>query len=161
MESGGLVPDDVMLGIVEEELRRQSGGVCLDGFPRTVDQARGLTRILEGRGKDVDLAVFLETPDDVVIRRLTSRRVCARCGAIFNVLTMPPKVEGICDRCSGPLEIRPDDREETVRRRLEVFKTRTEPVLEYYRGIGVLEVLNGARDREIVQEELKGLVEAL
>jgi adenylate kinase len=161
MRSGGLVPDEIMLSIMGQELSNREDGIVLDGFPRTVAQAQGLAKILGSLGRTVDIAIYLNVNDDVVIRRLTSRRVCPKCGEIYNVLTMKPKVDGICDKCGGHLEIRTDDREETIRERLEVYRRQTEPVLEYYESQGNLKTLDGSGEPEPVQEELRKIVEGL
>jgi adenylate kinase len=109
----------------------------------------------------VDVAIYLNVNDDVVIRRLTSRRVCPKCGEIYNVLTMKPKVDDICDKCGGHLEIRADDREETIRERLEVYRRQTEPVLEFYESQDNLKTLDGSGEPGPVQEELRSIVEGL
>jgi adenylate kinase len=135
MDAGELVPDEVVLGLVREilGLPAADGGFILDGFPRTVAQAEGLEVILDERGVELDAVVYLDVPEEELVRRLSGRRVCAACGAVYNVYTDPPSVAAECDRCGGRLEIREDDREETVRNRLRVYRESTEPVLEWYR----------------------------
>lgn len=130
MDAGELVPDDVVLGIVREVLSspRASDGFVLDGFPRTVEQAEGLEGILDDLGGSLDAVVYLDVPEEELVRRLTSRRVCSECGAVARAGD-----GAACDECGGELVQRKDDRPETVRRRLEVYRDRTEPVLEWYR----------------------------
>lgn len=130
MDAGELVPDDVVLGIVREVLSspRASDGFVLDGFPRTVEQAEGLDAILDGLGEGLDAVVYLDVPEGELVRRLTSRRVCSECHEV----TTAGRGE-VCDACGGELVQREDDRPDTVRRRLEVYRERTEPVLDWYR----------------------------
>jgi adenylate kinase len=136
MDDGELVPDQVVLGLVREVLASPTAesGFILDGFPRTLAQARGLEAILDERGMSLDAVIYLDVPEDELVRRLSGRRVCTACGAVYNVYTDAPSVAGQCDRCGKRLEIREDDKEETVRNRLRVYRESTEPVLEWYRG---------------------------
>ncbi len=140
MERGELVSDDIVIGIVEEKLKSPdcARGCILDGFPRNLKQAEALERM----GLDLK-AIYIDVPEEEVVRRLSARRVCADCGAVYNLLTSPPKKEGVCDRCGGPLIQREDDREEVVRERIRVYREQTEPILEFYRKRGVLLVVNG------------------
>lgn len=132
MDAGELVPDRLILDIVAEALSRPEAerGFILDGFPRTVEQAEGLDEILDGMDADLDAVIYLEVPEEELVRRLSSRRVCGECGAATRV--DGDGADG-CPECGGELEQRPDDRPETVRRRLEVYRDETEPVLEWYR----------------------------
>ncbi len=140
MEKGELVPDDVILGIVRERIERDAGqkNYLFDGFPRTHEQARGLDDTLASFGARVNGVFLLSVPDAVLVDRLSGRRVCQGCGAVYHVRNMPPRVEGICDRCGGALVQRPDDREETVRNRLVVYRRQTEELIAYYRERGLL-----------------------
>jgi adenylate kinase len=140
MESGGLVSDDVMVGIIADRLRRPdaAGGFILDGFPRTIAQAEALNRLLKDLGQSLDAVVYFDVPQAELIRRLTGRRLCRQCQTAYHMVSAPPKVAGVCDRCGGELYQRDDDSEATVRNRLEVYAKQTAPLLDYYRGRGLL-----------------------
>jgi adenylate kinase len=148
MERGRLVPDDVMLGIIEERLRRPSlaRGFVLDGFPRTVPQAEALQAL----GQPLSAVVLLTVPDEELVHRLSGRRVCRKCGAMFQLTLSPPRQPGRCDRCDGDLYQRDDDRETTIRHRMEVYARETAPVLEHYRRAGLLREVPGTGSREQV-----------
>jgi adenylate kinase len=150
MKRGELVPDEVMVGIVQEWLGEpnEHKGFIMDGFPRTVPQAEKLSDALGNHG--VDQVLFLDVPRQILIERLVARRVCASCGAEYNLVFKKPARAGICDLCGGELVQRSDDLEATVRRRLEVYRESTAPLLEYYRKRGVLVNVNGQGDREDV-----------
>ena len=138
---GNLVPDDITVPMVTEYLDSDlaKNGIILDGFPRTLNQAQKLDEILEQRGKKVDLVVNLTTPRDEIIDRIMTRRVCPNCKATYNIKLNPPKVEGICDKCGSKIIQREDDStEEAVNQRLEIYETKTAPVLEYYKNKGIL-----------------------
>ena len=134
MKAGELVPDDLMLGLVDEELDRKTcaDGAVFDGFPRTVQQAQGLGRLLEKRGAAIDQVMVIEVPEGEIVRRLSGRRVCESCEKLYHLSFGPPRLEGRCDACGGELKQRPDDRPETVRRRLAVYSEETQPVIDYY-----------------------------
>lgn len=142
ISQGMLVPDDVTIKIVEERLKDEDvqNGLILDGFPRTIEQAEALDRMLENDNKKVKLAINLETPEEEIIDRIVSRRVCSNqeCKAVFNTKLNPPKVEGICDKCGSALKQRKDDNEETVRNRLVTYYKQSAPIVDYYRNKGVL-----------------------
>lgn len=145
MDSGRLVPDDVIIALIGERLREARGGrgVLLDGFPRTLPQAEALNRMLAESGQKLDVVVNLVLPEETAVRRLTGRRVCRRCGANYHVVYNPPAVEGVCDLCGGPLYQRSDDTEETARARLEVYRKETEPLVAYYAARGLLRDVDG------------------
>jgi adenylate kinase len=136
MDRGELVPDDVILGMVREEMAGmdEGAGVIFDGFPRTVPQAEGLDILLEAMARGVDAVVVLEADDDVLVQRLSGRRSCPDCGAVFNVHFNPPEREATCDRCGASLVHRKDDQATTVRNRLEVYRRQTEPLIRFYEG---------------------------
>jgi len=140
LRNGTLVPDDIMLawveGVMEEPANR--AGLVLDGFPRTVRQAEVFDDFLSQRGLKVNCVLLLEIDEDEAVKRLSSRVSCSRCGAVYNLVESPPAVEGVCDACGGSLNVRPDDREETVRVRFEEFRQLTVPVIDYYRSTGRL-----------------------
>ena len=141
MDNGQLVPDDVVIGIVEERVAQEdcAQGFILDGMPRTIPQAEAL----EARGIHFDAVVSIEVQDDVIEGRMTGRRVCGSCGASYHIVANPPKAEGICDACGKELVIRKDDAPETVRNRLKVFHAETEPLKAFYEKLGVLKLVEG------------------
>jgi adenylate kinase len=145
MGRGDLVPDEVVIGIIEERLM-QGGcgkGFLLDGFPRTVAQAHALERMLGRRGLAIDHVISIEIEREELIRRLMGRRTCGRCGAMYHALFNPPKKEGICDQCGGSLYQRDDDKEETIRSRFDVYSQQTGPVIQYYASKGLVRAING------------------
>lgn len=141
MDQGKLVPDEVIIGIVEERIAQPdcAKGFILDGMPRTIPQAQAL----EDRGIHFDCVVSIEIEDAVIEQRMTGRRVCGNCGASYHVVANPPKVDGKCDSCGADLTIRKDDAPETVRNRLAVFHQETEPLKEFYQKLGKLKLVNG------------------
>ena len=144
MESGALVPDEVVIGILKERIAQADckNGFVLDGFPRTVPQAEALEKM----GVEIDLVIDIEVPDEKILRRMGGRRVCENCGTSYHVDYNPPKVEGVCDKDGGKLVIRKDDRPETVRERLVTYHTQTEPLKDYYSKKGKLRVVEGQED---------------
>ncbi len=141
MESGALVPDEVVIGVVRERLAEPDAlaGFLLDGFPRTIPQAEQLDAMLAGAGRAVTHVVLIDVPADELVQRIAGRRSCARCGKLYNVTFDPPKTDGVCDVCGGELTQRADDNEETVRNRLAVYEEQTAPLIGYYTERGVLE----------------------
>ncbi len=162
MEKGELVPDEMVLEIIGEELERVGQGFILDGFPRTVAQAKGLDRILESRSWLLHAVVFLDVPDDEIVRRLSARRVCPSCGAVYNMITSPPRNNETCDRCGAHLVRRGDDEPETIRKRLEVYTKETAPLIDYYEKKGLLVRIDGARSLDevtsLIEKALEGIV---
>lgn len=145
MNKGELVPDDLVIEIATDRLLRDDckKGFLLDGFPRTVYQAEKLDEFMQAHGGKIDHVINLEVEDDLLIFRLTGRRVCKQCGASFHVVNIPPKVEGICDRCGGELVQRADDTEETVKNRITVYKEQTMPLIDYYTKANNITTLDG------------------
>lgn len=143
MDAGGLVSDDIVIGLIRERLQEPdcANGCTLDGFPRTVVQAEALAGLIIGQFEI--RVLYFDVPEDILVRRLAGRRNCVQCGAIFNVYSAPSARPDVCDRCGGALTQRDDDREETVRRRLKVYRAQTEPLIEWYRSRGVLETVTG------------------
>lgn len=135
MDKGLLVPDDIVVGIVEERLGAPDleKGFILDGFPRTISQAESLNDILKKSGKSLDAVININVPRNELIERFTGRRVCKACGASFHVKYNPPKIPGVCDVCGKELSIRPDDELETVKKRLEEYEEKTAPLIDFYR----------------------------
>ncbi|MCA0170875.1 adenylate kinase [Bacillus sp. RAR_GA_16] len=163
MDSGNLVPDEVTIGIVRERLGKDDceKGFLLDGFPRTVAQADALETILSDLGKKLDYVINIAVEEDQLMQRLTGRRVCRNCGATYHAVFNPPKEEGVCDKCGGELYQRDDDKEETVRTRLEVNKQQQQPLLTFYEGKGYLETIDGNRDINEVFEDVDQLLKGL
>ena len=156
MTRGELVPDDLTCEIATTRLLEDDckNGFLLDGFPRTVYQAEKLEEFLEEHGQSLDKVVQLVVDDELLIKRLTGRRVCKNCGATFHVITIPPQEEGICDYCGEPLIQRADDTEETAVNRLKVYEEQTSPLVEYYEEKGVLAPIDGAGTPEEVFQNI-------
>jgi adenylate kinase len=156
MKKGSLVPDEVVIEVIKERLARPeyARGYLLDGFPRTLAQAESLDRVLEVAGSRIDLVLSLVVDEEELVRRLAGRRVCERCAAVFHLSFRPPRSTGICDRCGGPLVQREDDREETIRRRLQVYKSETAPLIGYYLRKGKLEEVSATGDPDAVKERI-------
>jgi adenylate kinase len=157
MDRGELVPDELIVQLIEETMPKD-GTVILDGFPRTVNQALALEEMLRVKGEKISKVLFFDVPDEVIIDRLSGRRVCSKCGAVYHVKYNPPKVEGVCDLCGGTLVQRDDDREEVVRKRLEVYRRQTQPLIEFYQERGIIYKLDAGKGVEELFEEVKGLV---
>ena len=156
MDSGQLVPDEVMVGLVKDRLSQEDckAGFILDGFPRTVPQAEAL----DAANVQIDTVLELVVPDEEIVKRLTGRRVCPECHSVYHIIYNPPRVEGICDKCGASLIIRDDDKEETVRRRLQVYKTQTAPLIDYYKEKGLLKSVDKlGSPQEVFEEILKVL----
>jgi len=158
MEAGGLVPDEVVCGIVEERIGEPDcqKGFILDGFPRTIAQAQFVERMLQAKGRGRPQVLDIEVDEDLLLKRLTGRRTCSVCGEIYNVHFNPPKAEG--DKDGGKLLYRADDNEQTIRQRLEAYHKQTSPLIEFYRAQGVLHEVEGNKDPEAIA---KGLLEFL
>jgi adenylate kinase len=156
MDRGELVPDEVTIAMVEERLARSDcdGGVILDGFPRTIEQAEALKRLLHDQGKVVDAAIFIDAAEDELVRRLSSRWTCRDCQAVYNVISNPPREEGKCDICGGELYQRADDVPETVRNRIQVYRQQTSPLIDYYRDEGLLVTVKSEGGIEHVQQKI-------
>jgi adenylate kinase len=163
MEAGQLVPDELVSRLVEEAIDRPEArrGVILDGYPRTLAQAERLYQLLAARGIR-EVVVHLKVDYNEVVARLAARRQCARCGAVYNLVSNPPQRPGVCDRDGGPLVGRPDDREEVIHRRLEAYERQTRPLLDYFARTSSRfhEVEANSRPVEAISEEIAGLVEA-
>ena len=153
MERGELVPDSLIMGIMEERLQQDDckQGFLLDGFPRTIPQAEELDKLLDRLGITLDGVVNLNVPREVILDRLTTRRTCEDCGAIYNVKSNPPKVEGVCDKCGGKVVQRADETEEAISKRLDVFNEQTAPLVGYYEKKGMLWDINATSSDEVVK----------
>ena len=156
MDAGQLVPDEIVLGMVEERIARPdcAGGFVFDGFPRTLGQAEELENILERARFGPPVVLHLGVDPEELTRRIGSRRACTACGTIYNLTVRPPLQAGQCDKCGGALVQRADDREEVVRERLAVYERQTKPLVEYYRKRGELTELDGAQEVEAVRRDL-------
>ena len=157
MKSGELVSDDVILGLVDEVLDRPecSSGAVFDGFPRTVDQARGLERLLVERGESLDQVLIIEVPEAEIVRRLSGRRVCKTCGRLYHISFGPSRQEGVCDACGADLVQRPDDAPETITRRLAVYAEETAPVREHYAATVGVTAIDGDQPIDAVMEAIR------
>ncbi len=161
IDHGQLVPNGVTIEMISKRLRSdeiRKRGFILDGFPRTMRQAEALTEILEETETPLAKVVSLEVDDEVVIGRLAGRMGCTKCGEIYHAATKPPKRDGLCDKCNSPLIIREDDKPETIRERLRVFRESTQPVVDYYALIGLLHRIDAGQDPEKVYEDILGSI---
>ena len=145
MKSGALVPDEIMIGMIRERMARPDAkkGFILDGFPRTLPQAEKLDALVSGNGSEPLRVLRLLVPDEAIVKRIALRRTCAQCGAIYHLENQPPRIDGVCDKCSGGLVARPDDTEGAIRKRLESFHKQTAPVADYYKSKSVLKEVDG------------------
>lgn len=163
MDNGDLVPDEVTIGIVRERLSKEDcqKGFLLDGFPRTVAQAEALENILADLGKKMNYVININVDKDILMERLTGRRICKECGATYHLVFNPPTEEGVCDRCGGELYQRADDNEETVQNRLDVNIKQTQPLLAYYEDKGYLKNIDGQQDIHRVFDDIDELLGGL
>jgi adenylate kinase len=160
MDAGELVPDSVILGLVREAIQDAGSGFIMDGFPRTIAQAKGVDQMLGEMDKSIDAVIVLEVPDEALVQRLSGRRSCPNCGAVYNVYFDKPKTEEKCDRCDSDLVHRADDRRDTVVRRLEVYKEQTSPIIDYYKRQGAdVNFIDGDRDIDEVQRDILRIVD--
>ena len=159
MNAGRLVPDEIVVGMVEDVLKELNGqSFILDGFPRTVPQAQALQTMLESNGLEIEKAIFVDVPKDVLMARLTGRRVCSGCGATYHALVKPPKVDGICDNCGSAVEQRPDDKEDVIATRLNAYETSTAPLKTYYSANGQFVSISGVGETESVYKRIEALL---
>jgi len=159
-DKGALVPDEVTVDIIKDRLNQSdcAKGFILDGFPRNIAQAEYLERFLSQKGTTLDKVLYLLVPDDVIIYRMSGRRVCSRCGKSYNINSNPTKQESICDACGGAVIQRVDDNEETIANRLKTFYKETEPLVEYYKKQGQLSIIQG---RQSIEETLEDMLNVL
>ena len=160
MDQGALVPDHVTIGIVKDRLSESDckSGFLLDGFPRTVDQAKALDEILTSLDSKIDYVINIDVDLDILKERLTGRRICRSCGATYHMVFNPPAVAGTCDKCGGELYQRKDDNEETVGNRLDVYVSQTKPLLDYYSLAGNLVNINGQQSIDLVFAEIQDVL---
>ncbi|MEK6452540.1 adenylate kinase [Caldifermentibacillus hisashii] len=163
MDKGELVPDEVTVGIVRERLSKSDcqSGFLLDGFPRTVQQAESLDQILNDLNKKIDYCIHIDVDKDILMERLTGRRICKSCGATYHLVFNPPQVANTCDKCGGELYQRPDDHAETVQNRLDVNVKQMKPLLDFYASKDVLKSINGVQEINKVFEEIDKLLAGL
>ena len=160
IDAGQLVPDELVVDLVFDRFKEDDckNGYVLDGFPRTIPQAEALDNALKAIGDKVDFAIDVEVPDENIVRRMGGRRACVGCGATYHVVYNPTKEEGKCDTCGGELIVRDDDKPETVLSRLEVYHNQTQPLIDYYKGQGILKSVDGTVD---MKDVFKAIVEIL
>ncbi len=162
MDKGQLVPDELTVRILLDRVSKDDckAGYVLDGFPRTIPQAEVLSNEVAKLGDRIDFAIDVDVPDENIIRRMGGRRCCTKCGATYHVEHIPPKKEGICDKCGSELVLRDDDKEETVRKRLDVYHEQTQPLIDYYSRLNILRTVDGTRDKDEVFADIVKLLEA-
>jgi adenylate kinase len=161
MEAGELVPDEVVCGIVAERTAEPDcqNGFILDGFPRTIAQAQFVDQMLAAKGLGRPQVLDIEVDEDLLLKRLTGRQTCSICGEIYNIYFNPPKVAGICDKDGGKLLHRADDNETSIRQRLEAYHHQTQPLIQYYRGLGVLFPVDGNKEAGVIAKAVVDLLE--
>ncbi|MBX3039305.1 MAG: adenylate kinase [Bdellovibrionaceae bacterium] len=158
MDKGQLVPDSIVIGMVEEVLKGETKEFILDGFPRTVAQAQALDELLRKLGLSVGKAIFLEVPMEILMDRLTGRRVCKSCGAVYHVTSKPPKMAGVCDLCGGEVYQRNDDKAEVIGTRLKTYEEFTSPLKSFYKDAGKYVEVDGDRATESVYKDIERIV---
>lgn len=163
MDKGQLVPDELTIEIVKDRLSEEDckNGFLLDGFPRTVNQAEALDEFLKSKNSKTDAALLIDVPQELILERMTGRRVCEECGASYHIKFVTPKTEGVCDICGGKLVQRKDDTKETVLERLEVYSNQTQPLIEYYKNKDVLFSLDGTKEKNEVFENISNVLGAI
>ena len=161
MQAGLLVPDELVIDMVVDRVSRKDcdNGYLLDGFPRSLIQANVFDTKVIGTDRDMSLVINLTVDQELLISRIENRRVCKNCGATYNMLTLPPKQEGICDECGGPLYQRKDDNRETLEKRLESYRVETEPVLEHYRKLNLVHDVNASQSIEKVWFDIERIID--
>ena len=160
IDKGELVPDEVTIGMLLDRIAQDDckNGYVLDGFPRTIPQAESLTEALKSQGDRIDFALNIDVPDEAIIKRMSGRRACPKCGATYHIVYAAPKTENICDKCGTELIIRSDDKPETVKDRLNVYHQQTEPLIAYYKAAGVLREVDGTQELPKVFEDVVAIL---
>ena len=161
MDAGGLVPDEITIGMLLDRIHQADceNGYVLDGFPRTIPQAESLTEALKKNGEAIDFAVNVDVPDENIINRMSGRRACLNCGATYHIVYNAPKTENVCDTCGQELVLRDDDKPETVKKRLDVYHDQTQPLIDYYKERNVLKRVDGTRDLEDVFQAIVDILD--
>ena len=162
MDQGLLVPDELTVALVIDRIQNEDckNGFVLDGFPRTIPQAEALDEALKGLGEAMDYAIDVDVPDENIINRMSGRRACLDCGATYHIVTIPTKVEGICDACGSKVVLREDDKPETVQKRLEIYHAQTQPLIDYYKKQNILKTVDGTQPMEAVFDAIVGILGA-
>lgn len=162
MDQGMLVPDELTCDLVMDRIKQEDckNGFVLDGFPRTIPQAEALDNALEAIGEKMDYAIDVDVPDENIVNRMGGRRACLNCGATYHIVSIPTKVEGICDRCGNEVVLRDDDKPETVQKRLSVYHEQTQPLIDYYKKQNILRSVDGTQPMERVFEAIVGILGA-
>ncbi len=162
MDQGLLVPDELVVDLVVDRFKNDDckNGYVLDGFPRTIPQAEALDAALAKTNDSMDYAINIDVPDDNIITRMGGRRACVGCGATYHVVNIPPKKEGICDRCGGELILRDDDKPETVKKRLDVYHEQTQPLIDYYTKKGIIKDVDGTKAMDDVFKAIVSILGA-
>ncbi|MBN2366028.1 MAG: adenylate kinase [Calditrichaeota bacterium] len=160
LDRGELVPDNIILEIIRKRLNQPDcqKGFILDGFPRTIPQAEGLEKILSEKDRKHLRIIEIYVPEETIVRRLSSRRICANCGKDYNLMLNPPPPDGRCPVCGGKIIQREDDQEKTIRKRLKVFREQTEPLIEYYKDKGIFYRVDGQQDVQEVFKEIENII---
>ena len=160
MDAGELVPDELVCDLVVDRIQKEdcANGFILDGFPRTIPQAEALTEALNVIGQKMDYAIDIEVNDAQIVERMGGRRACLGCGATYHIINIPPKKEGICDRCGSEIILRDDDKPETVQNRLNVYHEQTQPLIDYYKNEGILSSVDGTQPMDKVFADIIGIV---
>jgi adenylate kinase len=161
MDKGALVPDSLTLELIMDRFANPdcANGYVLDGFPRTIPQAEALTEALKKNNDEVDYAIDVDVPDEVIVNRMSGRRACVNCGATYHIVFNAPKVEGKCDTCGADLILRNDDKPETVQNRLSVYHEQTQPLIDYYNGFGKLRSVDGTKEMSEVFDAIVDILE--
>ncbi len=161
MDKGELVPDEVTIGMLLDRISQDDckDGYVLDGFPRTIPQAESLTKALAEQGQKIDYAMDIDVPDEAIVKRMSGRRACPKCGATYHIVYAAPKTENVCDKCGSELIVRSDDKPETVQDRLNVYHKQTEPLISYYKEAGVLREVDGTKELEDVFNAVIAILE--
>lgn len=162
VESGKLVPDSIILDLIEEVIKKsEKEGFLFDGFPRTIEQAEGLEKLLKNNNMKIDRVLNLKVESEAIIKRLVSRRVCGNCKATYNLLSKPPKKEGICDVCGGKLIQRKDDSRDVIENRINVYNKQTKPLIEFYKERGILSDIDAGKTPDEVDNEIQEVLSSI
>ena len=162
MDQGLLVPDELVCDLVVDRVKQEDckNGYILDGFPRTIPQAEILDAALGQMGESLDYAINVDVPDEHIVNRMSGRRACVGCGATYHIVYAPTKKEGVCDVCGAELILRDDDKPETVQKRLSVYHEQTQPLIDYYKGKGILKDVDGTKDMDVVFQAITDILGA-